>query len=305
VVRTLPDRRRHLVGLVELSFDSVSPVPRRSAAPQACRANWSRGVNFDGVHATITDERDVQKAMARRTIHFSDLSSQPILDDADVVRVVVIDHPALSGDAVEFEAAASELTDIDQGPLDVAVIELHPAGDKPSRRVILDAARFDKLAVDQPMEELLRNATPIRSGGRAERATASRGTGRADYASLDHAGSPHRGRVTEAEAQLVRENLDIVNARLVASGQRTIDPADPSMRERYGFEVTNGEADGGREEPGDAATPPGDAATSSTHNAEPTVIASTQRSSSAATSAAGHRRSSAESTRSAPGAASS
>src|SRR5262249_58708019 len=134
--------------------------------------------------------------MTRRTIHFSDLSSQPILDDADVVRVVVIDHPALEGDAVEFEAAASELTDIDKDALDVAVIELHPAGEEPPRRVVLDAAMFDKLAVDRPMDELLRSAAPVRPTGRAERVPASRGAGRPNYATLDHAGSPHPANVT-------------------------------------------------------------------------------------------------------------
>jgi hypothetical protein len=232
--------------------------------------------------------------MTRRTIHFSDLSSQPILDDADVVRVVVIDHPALDGDAVEFEAAASELTDIDKGALDVTVIELHPAGEEPPRRVILDAATFDKLAVDRPMEELLRSATPVRPSGRAERVPANRGAGRPNYATLEHAGAPHRGKVTETEAQLVRENLDIVNARLAASGQRTIDPADPSMRERYGFGAPEDGADSVAD-PKDAATPPGDEAAPSVPDPEPKASASTQRSS-AARSAAGHRRSSADST---------
>jgi hypothetical protein len=239
--------------------------------------------------------------MTQRTIHFSDLSSRPILDDADVVRVVVIDHPALSGDAVEFEAATGELTDIDEGALNVVVIELHPAGEEPPRRVVLDAVTFDKLAVDQPMEELLRSATPVRPNGRAERVPASRGAGRANYATLEHAGSPHRGRVTETEARLVRENLDIVNGRLAASGQRTIDPAVPSMRERYGFGATEDNADGVAD-PKDAATPPGDEAASSEHDTEPRVIASTQRSN-AAKSAAGHRRSSADNTGSEPGAA--
>src|SRR5262249_31470972 len=247
------------------------------------------------------DERNQHRAMTRRTIHFSDLSSQPILDDADVVRVVVIDHPALDGDAVEFEAAASEVTDIDKGALDVAVIELHPAGDEPPRRVVLDAATCDKLAADQPMEDLLRSATPVRPNGRVERVPASRGAGRPNYATLEHAGSPHRGKVTETEAQLVREHLDIVNARLAASGQRTIDPADPSMRERYGFDAPEDAADGAAD-PKDAATPPADEAASSAPDAEPKGSASPPRSS-AAKSASGHRRASADGT-SAPGAAS-
>jgi hypothetical protein len=239
--------------------------------------------------------------MARRTIHFSDLTSQPILDDADVVRVVVIDHPLLDGGAVEFEAAAGELTDIGKDALDVAVIELHTAAEQPPRRVVLDAATFDKLAVDKPMNELLKSAMLVRPNGRAERAPASRAVDRVDYATLEHAGAPHRGKVTEAEARLVRSNLDIVNARLAASGQRTIDPADPTTRERYGFGATEDEA-AGMDGPKDSATPPANPAASE-HTAAPTATASMLRAS-AARPAAGRRRSSADSTTSTPGAGS-
>jgi len=236
--------------------------------------------------------------MARKTIHFSDLSSQPILDDADVVRVVVIDHPALDGAAVEFEAAARELTDIDKDALDVAVIELHTAAEQPPRRVVLDAATFDKLAVAQPMDELLNSATPVRPNGRAERAPASRAADRVNYATLEHAGAPHRGKVTEAEARLVRANLDTVNARLAAAGQRTIDPADPTTRDRYGFGPAEDETSG-IDGPKDSATPPAHQTVSSVDTTAPTATASTQPAS-AARPAAGRRRSPADSTMSTP-----
>ena len=181
--------------------------------------------------------------MARKTIHFSDLTSQPILDDSDVVRVVVLDHPLLGGDAVEFEAAVGELTDLDRAALDVVVVELHPRGDEPPRRLVLDVAMFDKLAVDQPMAEVLENATSIRPTGRGDRLPAGRAADRVNYATLEYAGAPHKGKMTDAEARLVRENLDIVNARLAGAGHRTIDPADPRMRERYGFGTTEDPVD--------------------------------------------------------------
>ena len=53
--------------------------------------------------------------------------------------------------------------------------------------------------------------------------------------SPEHAGEPHRGRITEAEQAYVREHLDEVNKRLRGKGMRTIDPADPTMWERYGL----------------------------------------------------------------------
>ena len=61
------------------------------------------------------------------------------------------------------------------------------------------------------------------------------GGGKVEYASPEHAGEPHRGRITEAEKAYVREHLDQVNRRLRGKGMRTIDPADPTMRERYGL----------------------------------------------------------------------
>jgi hypothetical protein len=49
------------------------------------------------------------------------------------------------------------------------------------------------------------------------------------------AGEPHRGRITDAEKEYVRNNLAQVNARLERDGYRTIDPEDPDMAERYGL----------------------------------------------------------------------
>jgi hypothetical protein len=67
------------------------------------------------------------------------------------------------------------------------------------------------------------------SGGRS-------GRGKVNYATLEHAGEPHRGRITEAEKELVRKNLDQVNKRLREAGQREIDPSDQAMRDRYGLD---------------------------------------------------------------------
>ena len=50
---------------------------------------------------------------------------------------------------------------------------------------------------------------------------------RVDYSTLEHAGEPHRGRITEAEKQIVREHLAEVNQRLSKQDIRMIDPADP------------------------------------------------------------------------------
>ncbi|MGX7672096.1 hypothetical protein [Plantactinospora sp. DSM 117369] len=166
--------------------------------------------------------------MGKRTVHVSDLSGKVVQSADEVVRIVVLDHPDLVAGPVQLEAEPTEVESIDDAALDVAVVEIHDGqpGDAP-RRVVLTASEFDALATDVPMAQLLRTAERVRP------AKASRE--RVDYATLEHAGKPHRGRVTEEEARLVRDHLDEVNKRLADEGIRQIDPADPEHAARYGF----------------------------------------------------------------------
>jgi len=78
---------------------------------------------------------------------------------------------------------------------------------------------------------------------------------RTNYADLAHAGKPHKGKVTDAEKQLVQENFDEINARLAREGIRTINLAEPEHAERYGLEelasTHNPDVDGHNEDPDD------------------------------------------------------
>jgi hypothetical protein len=76
---------------------------------------------------------------------------------------------------------------------------------------------------------------PTESKRRTRRGGAGGQRSKVNYATLEHAGEPHRGRLTEAEKELVRSNLDQINQRLRDSGMREIDPSDPTMRDRYGL----------------------------------------------------------------------
>jgi Lsr2 len=69
--------------------------------------------------------------------------------------------------------------------------------------------------------------------------TAAAAGDRIDYSSPEHAGSKHRGRVTEAEAAYVRDNFDAVNKRLSAEGQDMLDPSDEKTIKRYGLDQPN------------------------------------------------------------------
>ena len=114
------------------------------------------------------------------------------------------------------------------------------------RRVAIEADQF-KRSIRGDADEVLANAEglsftpappveePKRRGRKPRGEGASAATEKVNYASLEHAGTPHRGRVTEAEAELVRNNLADINERLEAQGHPKIDPNDDKAKKRYGF----------------------------------------------------------------------
>jgi hypothetical protein len=181
--------------------------------------------------------------VGQKTVRFSDLSGQLITEENTLTRVVVLEHPELGDGPVEFEALLDEAETIEKSALRVAVVELHLPGEEEPRRVTVDLDQFDALATDTPMSELLITARPARKPARTAAATSSRGSrssvgsgaGKVNYASLEHAGEPHKGKITDTERQLVQEHFDEINDRLVGQGLRTISLADPEHVERYGL----------------------------------------------------------------------
>jgi hypothetical protein len=172
--------------------------------------------------------------VGQKTVRFSDLSGEIIIRDDAVARIVVHEHPELGDGPVEIEALADEATAIEKAALRVAVVDLYLPGEEEPRRVAVDADSFDQLATDRPMSEILIAARPVRRSSRAV-AGPARGD-RTNYADPAHAGQPHKGRITDAEKQLVRERFDEINARLAGQGIRTISLADPEHVDRYGLE---------------------------------------------------------------------
>jgi hypothetical protein len=172
--------------------------------------------------------------MGQKTVRFSDLSGQLIMHDDALARIVVHEHPELGDGPVEIEALTEEAEAIEEAALRVAVIDLYLPDDIEPRRIVLEADAFDKLATQSPMEELLTAARPVRRSTRSS-ATSSRGE-RLDYATREHAGKPHKGKITDTEKQLVCDHLDEINERLAAQGLRTISLTDPEHVERYGLQ---------------------------------------------------------------------
>lgn len=173
--------------------------------------------------------------MGQKTVRFSDLSGQLIMHDDALARIVVHEHPELGEGPVEIEALTEEAEAIEQAALRVAIIDLYLPDDIEPRRIVMAADAFDKLATQNPVEELLIAARPARRSTRSSAGSGSRGD-RLDYATREHAGKPHKGKVTDTEKQLVRDHLDEINERLAGQGLRTISLTDPEHVERYGLQ---------------------------------------------------------------------
>ena len=172
--------------------------------------------------------------VGQKTVRFSDLTGEIIPRDDGLARIVVHEHPELGDSPVEIEILADEARAIEKAALRVAVVDLYLPGDDEPRRVAMDVGSFDHLATDQAMSEILAAARPARRNSRAAAGGSARGD-RIDYASPAHAGTPHRGRVTDEEKRLVGERFDEINERLADQGIRTISLADPEHVERYGL----------------------------------------------------------------------
>ena len=174
--------------------------------------------------------------MAFKQVVLSDLSGTE-LDDTTHARVVV-EHPDFR-EPLEIDISSDEAGKLQDTTLRLVNMTVH-LPNAPARRVTVETKTLDKLFPGVNFDDVLggarksaRDAQPARQ--RAARGTAAPKTPGVDYASPEHAGKLHRGRITEAEAEYVRSNLDKVNKRLKAEGGRVIDPADPSEIKRYGF----------------------------------------------------------------------
>ncbi|GAA2153242.1 hypothetical protein GCM10009760_50740 [Kitasatospora kazusensis] len=174
--------------------------------------------------------------MGQKIIRFSDLTGKHADDEGDLVRIVVRQHPDLEDGPVEIEALAGELTGVQDVALDLVTIELHHPGAAEPQTVVMEAAAFDGLASAAPMADLLRGARRVARTAPSQAAAAAGTRERVNYSDLEHAGKPHKGRITDAEKKLVQQHLEEINERLAAEGIRTIDLGNPEHVARYGLE---------------------------------------------------------------------
>ena len=177
--------------------------------------------------------------MAVKVVHVSDISGKEA-DEQSLGRLVVHEHPEYADLPVTLEVLPEEVEQL-QGASRFVTVEWIAPGARKGERMVVSLDDFNLLAGAGVMESAVQDALIAKHRNRprsgAGSAPAGRsGRGKVNYATLEHAGEPHRGRITEAEKELVRKNLDQVNKRLRDAGQREIDPSDQAMRDRYGLE---------------------------------------------------------------------
>jgi len=199
------------------------------------RATFS--ITFNGAPVAFCGEEE-SALMAVKVVHVSDISGKEA-DEQSLGRLVVHEHPEYADLPVTLEVLPDEVESL-QGASRFVSIEWIGPGARKGERLTVSLDDFNLLASPGVMESAIQDALiakhrnrPRSAGGPA--AGGRSGRGKVNYASLEHAGEPHRGRITEGEKELVRGNLDQVNRRLRDSGLREIDPADPTMKGRYGL----------------------------------------------------------------------
>ncbi len=182
--------------------------------------------------------------MATKTIKVSDLSGAEIRNEEQLARVVVEEHPDIT-ESVTLEVLPSEVEDSLPEEQNYVRGTYYPSPESGGviRSFIMSVSDFNNLSQREDMATVLQNALREqqeqdgrrrgRRGGR--RAAAGQRRQRRDFTSPEHAGEPHRGRITDAEKEYVQQNLEEVNRRLSEKGLRQIDPDDPEMVQKYGL----------------------------------------------------------------------
>jgi hypothetical protein len=176
--------------------------------------------------------------VAVKTIRVSDLSGKEV-DEEKLAKLVIHEHPQYQGPII-LDVLPEEVGELPESDSYVRIEVIQP-GDRSGQKAIISLDRFNNLATDMNtvvMNAVASQAEPATEEPRRRTRRSGSGTptrGKTNYASLEHAGEPHRGRITEAEKELVRKNLDQINRRLRDSGMREIDPTDATMRDRYGL----------------------------------------------------------------------
>jgi hypothetical protein len=175
-------------------------------------------------------------------VHVSDVSDRQGSEE-ELGTLEVLEHPEI-GEPARLEVFPDEIEGL-QATEQVVRLRWTPPGARKAQELTVLREQFDGLAQGGDMRSILLQAITAEHERRGReqapsgrRRGSGRGRSKVDYGTLEHAGEPHRGRITEAEKQIVREHFDQVNKRLSEHDLRMIDPADPDMQKRYGLSAS-------------------------------------------------------------------
>jgi hypothetical protein len=161
--------------------------------------------------------------MGRKLTAFSDLSGKEAPED-QLGKLVIEGHPELTG-TVFLEALPPEVSALEKANVQVVTVKWMPPSEGEPKQFTLVVRDFAGIV----SADTLGKAQPFKTGRR------SSGEDGIDYATMEHAGRPHRGNISPKEAAFVRDNLAAVNERLAREGHRLIDPTNKEHKERYGL----------------------------------------------------------------------
>jgi len=179
--------------------------------------------------------------MAVKVVRVSDLSDAQA-DESQFGKLIVHQHPDFA-QTITLDVLPDEIGELPESETYVEIEFVQP-GDSTGQRATLTVDQFNKLGGSKDMKTILTRALDEQrqtgtqdapSSRRGRRGAAAPSRSKTNYATLEHAGEPHRGRITDAEKELVRGNIEKINKRLRDSGLREIDRNDPTMKERYGL----------------------------------------------------------------------
>lgn len=178
--------------------------------------------------------------MGTKLVRVSDLTGKE--GETGDFGALVVQHPEFR-EAIRLDVLPSEIEALLKSSAQAVQVDYTAPGESSSQRLLVLLDEFNAVAGERDMNAILEDALQTSQAERERTAAAGMKAARdgrknkpkVNYASLEHAGEAHRGLITEAEKALVRDHLEAVNERLAREGKRTIDPADPKMRERYGL----------------------------------------------------------------------
>jgi len=174
--------------------------------------------------------------MAERVIRetLSDMSAQ-VLPETEVVQLHV-DHPDMpEAPTHRLDVSGDEADALRKLAAPVVRVVVVAPGQEAPEVLSVPVAKFDSLfkAVGKKAVDVLVEAPVVGKKVRPENGNGD--TGR-DYATLEWAGTPKKGRVSPAEKEFIRNNFDAVQERLARDGMRKIDLNNPEHVARFGLE---------------------------------------------------------------------